>query len=211
MMSAIEPPLLRNLGCVEYVSTWRAMQDFTEIRDAATRDQIWFLEHSPVFTLGLAGKMEHVLAPGDIPVIPIDRGGQVTYHGPGQLVVYPLIDLKRLKLGVRALVEGIENSVIDTLQEFGIQTISNRDAPGVYTADGHKLASLGLRVRHGCSYHGLALNVAMDLEPFSRINPCGYVGLQMTQVQDLDGPADVSVIAARLRPHLLEHLGYNKS
>ncbi|HVA54205.1 MAG TPA: lipoyl(octanoyl) transferase LipB, partial [Gammaproteobacteria bacterium] len=144
-------------------------------------------------------------------VIHIDRGGQVTYHGPGQLVVYPLIDLKRLRLGVRALVEAIENSVIATLKDFGIAAVSKREAPGVYTHDGRKLASLGLRVRHGCSYHGLAFNIAMDLEPFSRINPCGYTGLQMSQVSELGGPKDLNAVSARLKPHLLEYLGYNKS
>lgn len=185
------------------------MQRFTETRDAATRDEIWFLEHPPVFTLGLAGRREHLLAPGDIPVIHIDRGGQVTYHGPGQLVVYPLLDLRRLGLGVRALVEAIENSVIATLADFGIHTVSKPEAPGVYTPDGRKLASLGLRVRRGCCYHGLAFNVAMDLEPFTRINPCGYAGLQMTQVRDLGGPASVAEVGARLKPHLLEELGYN--
>ncbi len=209
MMKSPETPLLCDLGRVDYERAWRAMQRFTETREAHTRDEIWFLQHPPVFTLGLAGKAEHVLAPGDIPVIRIDRGGQVTYHGPGQLVVYPLLDLKRLKLGVRALVEGIENSVIDTLGEFGIQARAKREAPGVYTADGRKLASLGLRIRRGCSYHGLAFNIAMDLGPFARINPCGYVGLQMTQVKDLGGPADVTMVAERLKPHLLERLGYN--
>lgn len=205
----IEPPLLRELGLVDYEPTWRNMQQFTESRNADTRDEIWFLEHPPVFTLGLAGKMEHVLWPGDIPVIHIDRGGQVTYHGPGQLVVYPLLDLKRLGLGVRALVEAIEMSVIDTLATFGIRARAKREAPGVYTADGRKLASLGLRVRRGCSYHGLAFNVAMDLEPFTRINPCGYAGLQMTQVKDLGGPTSLAQVAAALKPRLLERLGYN--
>ncbi len=204
-------PLLKDLGRVEYLPTWHAMQHFTEERDADTPDEIWFLEHPPVFTLGLAGKTEHVLAPGNIPVIHIDRGGQVTYHGPGQLLVYPLIDLKRLRLGVRAMVEAIENSVIATLKEFDIAALSKREAPGVYTQDGRKLASLGLRVRRGCSYHGLAFNVAMDLEPFSRINPCGYAGLQMTQVSELGGPNEVNAVAQRLKPHLLEYLGYNKT
>jgi lipoyl(octanoyl) transferase len=209
MSDQVETPLLRDLGRVEYEPTWRAMQQFTETRGPEVRDEIWFLEHPPVFTLGLAGKLEHVLAPGDIPVIHIDRGGQVTYHGPGQLVVYPLIDLKRLKLGVRALVEGIENSVIDTLADFGIEALSKREAPGVYTPDGRKLASLGLRVRRGCTYHGLAFNVAMDLEPFTRINPCGYAGLQMTQVVELRGPTSVAAVAAALKPRLLDRLGYN--
>ena len=196
---------------MEYQPTWRAMQQFTAARDAATRDEIWLLEHPPVYTLGLAGKMEHVLAPGDIPVIHIDRGGQVTYHGPGQLVVYPLIDLKRLRLGVRALVEALENSVIATLAEFGIQAAGRRDAPGVYTPGGRKIAALGLRVRRGCSYHGLAFNIAMDLEPFSRINPCGYADLEITQLKDLGGPADVNTVAARLKLRLLDQLGYNKA
>jgi lipoyl(octanoyl) transferase len=204
-------PLLKDLGRVEYVPTWHAMQRFTEERDSGTHDEIWFLEHPPVFTLGLAGKMEHVLAPGNIPVVHIDRGGQVTYHGPGQLVVYPLIDLKRLGLGVRSLVEAIENSVIATLEDFGIEAVSKREAPGVYTRDGRKLASLGLRVRHGCCYHGLAFNVHMDLEPFSRINPCGHTGLQMSQVGELGGPKEVKLVMERLKPHLLEYLGYNKS
>lgn len=209
MNSHAETPLLRDLGQVEYEPIWRAMQQFTETRGPDTRDEIWFLEHPPVFTLGLAGKLEHVLAPGEIPVIHIDRGGQVTYHGPGQLVVYPLIDLKRLRLGVRALVEGIENSVIDTLAGFGIAALSKREAPGVYTPDGRKLASLGLRVRRGCTYHGLAFNVAMDLEPFTRINPCGYAGLQMTQVAELGGPASVAAVATALKPRLINRLGYN--
>ncbi|MGH8282969.1 MAG: lipoyl(octanoyl) transferase LipB [Gammaproteobacteria bacterium] len=209
MTRGIEAPVLRDLGCVAYEPTWRAMQAFTDRREASTRDEIWFLEHPPVFTLGLAGKIEHVLAPGDIPVIHIDRGGQVTYHAPGQLVVYPLIDLRRLKLGVRALVEAIENSVMDTLTEFGIRSVSKREAPGVYTPDGRKLASLGLRVRRGCCYHGLAFNVAMDLEPFSRINPCGYAGLEMTQVKDLGGPASVGLVAEKLKPRLTARLGYN--
>ena len=208
-MPIIEPPVVRDLGLADYEPTWRAMQQFTEARNADTRDEIWFLEHPPVFTLGLAGKMQHVLAPGDIPVVNIDRGGQVTYHGPGQLVVYPLLDLKRLGLGVRALVEAIELSVIDTLADLGIHALSKRDAPGVYTFDGCKIASLGLRVRRGCSYHGLAFNVAMDLEPFTRINPCGYAGLRMTQVKDLAGSASVTRVADLLKPRLLVRLGYN--
>ncbi|MGH8307592.1 MAG: lipoyl(octanoyl) transferase LipB [Gammaproteobacteria bacterium] len=209
MTRGVALPMLRDLGSVAYEPTWRAMQAFTNARDASTRDEIWFLEHPPVFTLGLAGKMEHVLAPGAIPVIHIDRGGQVTYHGPGQLVVYPLIDLRRLKLGVRGLVEAIELAVIDTLKECGIPSVSKREAPGVYTKDGRKLASLGLRVRRDCTYHGLAFNVAMDLEPFSRINPCGYAGLEMTQVKDLGGPESVSRVSELLKPRLIERLGYN--
>jgi lipoyl(octanoyl) transferase len=201
-------PLIKHLGRVKYEPTWRAMERFTLERGPTTPDEIWFLEHPPVFTLGMAGKMEHVLAPGDIPVVQIDRGGQVTYHGPGQLVVYPLLDLRRQKLGVRELVEALENSVIDTLEGYGIQARNRRDAPGVYV-DARKVCSIGIRVRRGCSYHGIAFNVAMDLEPFLRINPCGYAGLEMTQVSALGGPASVSQVATDLVPALLERLGYN--
>ena len=201
-------PVIRHLGRVPYEPTWRAMEKFTLERGPGTPDEIWFLEHPPVFTLGMAGKMEHVLAPGDIPVVQIDRGGQVTYHGPGQLVVYPLLDLRRLKLGVRELVEALEDSVIDTLQGYGIQARNRRDAPGVYV-DARKVCSIGIRVRRGCSYHGIAFNVAMDLEPFQRINPCGYAGLEMTQVSALGGPASVQQVAEDLAPALLGRLGYN--
>lgn len=204
-----ELPLLRDLGRVAYEPTWRRMQTFTQERTEDTPDEIWFLEHPPVFTLGLNGKPEHVLAAGDIPVVNIDRGGQVTYHGPGQLVVYPLVDLKRRGLGIRALVEALENAVIDTLSGFGVEARSRRDAPGVYTPGGSKIAALGLRVRRGCTYHGLAFNVAMDLEPFRRINPCGYAGMQVTQVADLGGPDRVETVAGALKPHLLKHLRYN--
>jgi lipoyl(octanoyl) transferase len=201
-------PLIRHLGLVGYMPTWRAMEKFTLERGPETPDEIWFLQHPPVFTLGLAGKMEHVLAPGDIPVVHIDRGGQVTYHGPGQLVVYPLLDLKRLKLGVRALVEALENAVIDTLEGYAIHARGRRDAPGVYV-DARKVCSIGIRVRRGASYHGIAFNVAMDLEPFSRINPCGYAGLEMTQVSALGGPSSLERVATDLAPALLERLGYN--
>ena len=202
-------PVFRDLGHVPYEPTWRHMQAFTQDRDTGTPDEIWFLEHPPVFTLGLNGKPEHVLAAGDIPVVNIDRGGQVTYHGPGQLVVYPLVDLKRRGLGIRALVEALESAVIDTLAGFGIEAKSRRDAPGVYTPAGAKIAALGLRVRRGCTYHGLAFNVGMDLEPFQRINPCGYAGMQVTDVAGLGGPGDVGVVAEALKPHLLRHLRYN--
>src|SRR5690348_10195255 len=205
---SIPAPLIKNLGRVDYEPTWRAMERFTLERGPETPDEIWFLEHPPVFTLGLAGKMEHVLAPGDIPVVHIDRGGQVTYHGPGQLVVYPLVDLRRQKLGVRELVEALENSVIDTLEGYGIAARGRRDAPGVYV-DARKVCSIGIRVRRGCSYHGIAFNVAMDLEPFQRINPCGYAGLEMTQVSALGGPKDLRQVAEDLTPALLEHLRYN--
>ncbi|HEX4300224.1 MAG TPA: lipoyl(octanoyl) transferase LipB [Gammaproteobacteria bacterium] len=201
-------PVIKHLGRVPYEPTWRAMEKFTLGRGPATPDEIWFLEHPPVFTLGMAGKMEHVLAPGDIPLVQIDRGGQVTYHGPGQLVVYPLLDLRRLKLGVRELVEALENSVIDTLETYGIEARNRREAPGVYV-DARKVCSIGIRVRRGCSYHGIAFNVAMDLEPFQRINPCGYAGLEMTQVSALGGPVRVQQVAEDLAPALLGRLGYN--
>ncbi|HEV2111322.1 MAG TPA: lipoyl(octanoyl) transferase LipB [Gammaproteobacteria bacterium] len=204
------PPVIKHLGRMDYVPTWKAMEQFTLERGPDTPDEIWFLEHPPVFTLGLAGKMEHVLAPGDIPVVHIDRGGQVTYHGPGQLVVYPLLDLRRLKLGVRQLVEALENSVIDTLEYYGIHARGRRDAPGVYV-EARKICSIGIRVRRGATYHGIAFNVAMDLEPFTRINPCGYEGLVMTQVSALGGPADVEQVARDLTPALLDRLGYNNA
>ena len=195
------PPLFRWLGRVDYEPTWRAMQSFTDRRDPDSRDEIWCLEHAPVFTLGMNGKAEHVLAAGDIPVVNIDRGGQVTYHGPGQLVMYPLLDLRRLNLGVRELVVGLENAVIATVARWGIAAAGRRDAPGVYVG-GRKLASIGLRIRRGCSYHGLALNVAMDLEPFRRINPCGFQGLEVTQLSELGGPSDVRPVADALAGEL---------
>jgi lipoyl(octanoyl) transferase len=182
------------------------MQSFTDERDSATPDEVWFLEHGRVFTLGLNGKREHLLAPGDIPVVGIDRGGQVTYHGPGQLVVYPLIDLHRLGIGVRGLVVALESAVIALAAAHGIEASGRRDAPGVYVA-GRKLASLGLRIRRGCSYHGLALNVDMDLEPFGRINPCGMAGLEMTQLAALGVAGDVQDIAQELAPLLRDSLG----
>jgi lipoyl(octanoyl) transferase len=203
---AVPPAIVRWLGMAEYEPTWRAMQRFTDERDDSTPDEIWFLEHPPVFTLGMAGKREHLLAPGDIPVVQIDRGGQVTYHGPGQLVVYALIDLRRAHLGVRDLVTALENAVITYVAELGIEAHCRRNAPGVYVGE-RKLASLGIRIRRGGSYHGLALNVNMDLEPFRRINPCGYEGLEMTQLVDLGGPATLEAAAQGLEPHLLRTLG----
>ncbi len=201
----IPPPILRWLGLVEYEPTWRAMQRHVDERQAQGADEFWFLEHPPVFTLGMNSRPEHLLATGEIPVVQIDRGGQVTYHGPGQLVVYPLVDLARAGLGVRALVEGIERAIVGTLAQWGIEAIGRRDAPGVYV-QGRKIASVGLRIRHARSYHGLALNVAMDLAPFRRINPCGYAGLEMTQVSELGGPADLKLVAAALAPRLLAAL-----
>jgi lipoyl(octanoyl) transferase len=195
------PAVVRRLGLVEYEPTWRAMQRFTEGRCATTPDEIWFLEHPPVFTLGLNASRAHLLTPGDIPVVQIDRGGQVTYHGPGQLVVYALVDLQRAGLGIRDFVTALERSVIELAAQSGIGAECRRHAPGVYVA-GRKLASVGVRVRRGGSYHGLALNVALDLEPFRRINPCGYRGLEMTQLSELGGPRTVAECADALEPHL---------
>jgi lipoyl(octanoyl) transferase len=189
--------ITRWLGRVEYEPTWRAMQRFTDERDADTEDELWLLEHPPVFTLGMAADPGHVLAAGDIPVVQTARGGQVTYHGPGQLVVYPLIDIRRLGMGVRDLIVTLEKSVIDLVKPYGIQAVGRRDAPGVYV-DGRKLASVGMRIRRGASYHGLALNVDMDLTPFSRINPCGMVGMEVTQLKDLGVPGDVERVGISL-------------
>jgi lipoyl(octanoyl) transferase len=197
--------ICRRLGHVPYEPTWRAMQRFTDARDATTADELWFLEHPPVFTLGMSGKREHVLAPHDIPVIETDRGGQVTYHGPGQLVVYPLIDLKRAGLGVRDLVSALERAVIGCVSRLGIEARSRRDAPGVYVAE-RKLASIGLRIRRAASYHGIALNVDMDLEPFKRINPCGYADLEMAQVAECVPGLSVDRVADLLEPWLLREL-----
>jgi len=193
---------IHNLGLRPYQEIWDAMRACTAARDADSADQIWLVQHPPVYTQGQAGKPEHLLAPGDIPVIQIDRGGQITYHGPGQTVMYLLLDLRRAGIGIRALVSLIEESVIGYLKELGIRAQSRIDAPGVYV-DGKKIASLGLRVRGGCTYHGVALNVDMDLEPFSRINPCGLVGMQMTQLRDLgvalDADAAGTALAARFQ------------
>ncbi len=203
----VTEPTIRWLGRVDYEPTWAAMRKLTGDRDASTADEIWLLEHPPVFTLGMAGDPSHVLAPGDIPVVPIDRGGQVTYHGPGQLVVYPLLDLRRLKLGVRDLVSALEQAVVATLAGFNIDAYPRADAPGVYVA-GRKIASIGLRVRRQCTYHGLAFNVAMDLEPFGRINPCGFRGLELTQVSALGGPDSLRDVGEALLAELLPRLGY---
>jgi lipoyl(octanoyl) transferase len=198
----------RELGQVDYQPTWHAMQRFTDTRGVDTPDEIWLLEHSPVFTQGQAGKAEHVLFPGDIPVVQVDRGGQVTYHGPGQLVAYLLLDVRRSGLGVRELVSRIERSLIDLLASYGVSANAKPDAPGVYV-DGAKIASLGLRIRNGRSFHGLALNVDMDLQPFQRINPCGYAGMAMTQLADqVAEPVDISDVSARLREQLVKHLDY---
>lgn len=202
-------PRREDLGVVDYSDCLADMQAFTDRRDENTADRILFLQHPPVYTLGLSGDPKHVLNAGNIPVVNIDRGGQVTYHGPGQLVVYPLLDLRRLRLNVRSLVEALENAVIDTLAGYGIKSGNRCDAPGVYLESGAKIAQLGLRVRRGCCYHGLAFNIAMDLEPFQRINPCGFTDLEVTQLADIGGPTDIDRVTEDLWPHLLERLGYN--
>lgn len=192
-----EQLIIRELGLQHYTNVWQAMQQFTDQRDSSTADELWLLEHHSVFTQGQAGKEEHLLFPGDIPVVKVDRGGQVTYHGPGQLVVYVLLDLKRRNLGVRALVTLIEQVLVELLAGYGVSAYAKADAPGVYV-DGAKIASLGLRVRKGCTFHGLALNVNMDLSPFSRINPCGYAGMQMIQCKDLGGPQSIAQAKQRI-------------
>lgn len=199
---------IRQLGRRDYTPVWKAMQAYTDQRQDDWEDEIWLVEHPPVFTLGFNGKSEHLLNPADIPVISIDRGGQVTYHGPGQQVAYLLIDIKRLKLGVRAMVEHIEQAIVELLARYDIDAHSRRDAPGVYVGDA-KIAALGLRIRRGCSYHGLALNVAMDLEPFTRINPCGYAGMEVTQTSDLGGPKALADITQALCQCVTQQLGYN--
>ncbi|MEQ8800088.1 MAG: lipoyl(octanoyl) transferase LipB [Salinisphaeraceae bacterium] len=191
-----------------YEPVWRDMQAFTDAAGPDTPDEFWFLAHEPVFTQGTNGRPEHVLAPGNIPIVPSDRGGQVTYHGPGQLMGYVLADVRRLGMGIRSLVEGLELAVIDTLDGYGITARARRDAPGVYVpaAGDAKIASLGLRVRRGRCYHGLALNVDLDLEPFGRINPCGYQGLAMTRIADLAAPISLDRVAADLAPAICRRL-----
>jgi lipoyl(octanoyl) transferase len=198
-------PRVRQLGRVDYEPTWRAMQDFNAGRTESTPDEIWFCEHPPVFTLGLAGKPEHLLRDIGIPVVKIDRGGQITYHGPGQIVAYLLLDLRRRKLGVRELVQRMEQALIDLLATYGIHAQRLAGAPGVYV-DGAKIGALGLRVKNGCCYHGLALNVDMDLAPFAAINPCGYEGMPVTQMRELCGIIDVPSVSERLQGHLLRLL-----
>ncbi|MDC6380365.1 lipoyl(octanoyl) transferase LipB [Pseudomonas sp. 15A4] len=197
----------RELGLTDYEPTWQAMKRFTDGRDRDTADEVWLVQHPPVFTQGQSGKPEHLLLPGDIPVVQVDRGGQVTYHGPGQLVAYLLLDVRRLGFGVRDLVTRIEHSLIDLLASYGVDAAAKADAPGVYV-DSAKIASLGLRIRNGCSFHGLALNVDMDLDPFKRINPCGYAGLAMTQLREQAGPIEFAEVSARLRAQLVNHLDY---
>jgi lipoyl(octanoyl) transferase len=189
------------MGVVHYEETWRAMQVFTRNRSESTPDEFWALQHPPVYTLGLAGKREHLLAPGDIPIVPIDRGGQVTYHGPGQLVIYTLVDIGRLRIGVREFVRRIESSIIATLASLNLNPERRAGMPGVYLADA-KIAALGLKVSRGCTYHGLALNVDVELEPFSRINPCGYADLSTTSI----AKAGVNATIESVSPLLLRHL-----
>jgi lipoyl(octanoyl) transferase len=198
---------IRDLGQVDYERAWHAMQRFTDERGKDAADEVWLVQHAPVFTQGQSGKPEHLLLPGNIPVVQVDRGGQVTYHGPGQLVAYLLLDVRRLGFGVRELVSRIELSLIALLASYGVTAAAKADAPGVYV-DGAKIASLGLRIRNGCSFHGLALNVDMDLEPFRRINPCGYAGLAMTQLRDHAGQIEFAEVSARLRAQLVKHLDY---
>ena len=195
------------LGRRDYEPVWRAMQSFTDTRDDDTVDELWLVEHPPVFTQGQAGKAEHVLAPGDIPVIPVDRGGQVTYHGPGQIVAYPLVDLKRLGVGVKEFVHRIEETIIRVLARYGVQGERVEGAPGIYVA-GAKIASLGLRVRRGCTFHGLAFNIDMNLEPFSRINPCGFAGLEVIRLSDL-AEVEFRAVEDHLVRELAEQLGYD--
>ena len=201
--AAARAGVARDLGRQPYEPVWRAMQAFTDARGDDTPDELWLVEHDPVFTLGQAGKPEHVLMPGDIPVLHVDRGGQVTYHGPGQLVAYPLLDLKRLKIGVRDYVCKIEQALIDTLADWNIEAVRKDGAPGVYV-NGAKIASLGIRVRRGCTFHGLAFNITGEsTPPFARINPCGYAGLQVVALADLGGPSALDAV----KPALLAHLG----
>ena len=208
-MSSETPLIIRHLGVQDYSTIFEAMKSFNEQRDASTADEIWLLEHHPVFTQGQAGKEEYILLPGDIPVVKSDRGGHVTYHGPGQITAYVLVDLKRLKIGVRDLVTLIEQALVQTLAYWHISAAPRKDAPGVYVDNGDKIASLGLRIRKGCSYHGLNFNVSMDLSPWQRINPCG-LGVAMTQLVDLvDVPPTIEQVMDKLADYLCAGLGYN--
>ncbi|KAA3639950.1 MAG: lipoyl(octanoyl) transferase LipB [Proteobacteria bacterium] len=208
-MDPVKPSLLiKNLGRRDYQSVWSAMQQFTDHRDINTTDELWLVEHPPVFTQGLAGKAEHLLAPGDIPVVQVDRGGQVTYHGPGQIVAYPLIDLRRHGIGVKSLVHGIEQAVIDVLAQYDVAAERKLKAPGVYVK-GDKIAALGLKIRKGCSYHGLAFNIDMDLSPFARINPCGFSGLKVIQLRDLNQECDVPSVQKQLVNSFCKNLNFS--
>lgn len=199
--------LIRELIASDYPPIWNAMRLFTDQRKEDTQDEVWLLEHRPVFTQGLAGKPEHVIDPKEIPVVQTDRGGQITYHGPGQLMVYTLFDLRRLKLGPHQLVRKLEQTVIDLLASYGISACGRSDAPGVYVDDA-KICSIGLRIRRGCSYHGIALNVNMDLAPFAYINPCGFRGLKMTQLRDFQSSLQIAEIKLKIIPYLMQNFGY---
>ena len=200
--------VVKNLGEEPYTETWQAMKKFTDSREARAADEIWFVQHPPVYTLGQAGKVEHLLTPGDIPVVHSDRGGQVTYHGPGQLVCYLLLDVRRLQLGVRDLVTAIEQSIVQLINAYGVVSESKREAPGVYV-DGRKLAALGLRIRKGCSYHGLSLNVDMDLGPFLNINPCGFEGLEVIDMKRLGIDRSMAEVRQELTDILIRQIGYD--
>jgi lipoyl(octanoyl) transferase len=202
----MQPTIIRQLGTQSYCPIWQKMQEFTDRRTPETADEIWLVEHPPVFTQGQAGKAEHILSPGDIPVVKVDRGGQVTYHGPGQQMLYILIDARRNKLGVRHLVNGLENCIVDTMAAYGIEAYARKDAPGVYVNE-QKLCSVGLRIRKGCSFHGLALNVNMDLSPFRRINPCGYAGMEMVDCAALGGPESLSIAGPKIVEQFCSLLG----
>ncbi|MCC5881630.1 MAG: lipoyl(octanoyl) transferase LipB [Halomonas sp.] len=205
--SGVAPIALLSLGRRPYLPVWQTMRELTDSRDESTPDQLWLVEHEPVFTQGQAGKPEHLLMPGDIPVVQTDRGGQVTYHGPGQVVLYPLLDVRRARLGVRDLVSALENAVIAVLAEYGVEARARADAPGVYVGEA-KIASLGLRIRRGASYHGVALNVDVDLAPFQRINPCGYAGMAMTRIADLvTAPPSVERVGLDMARCLAMELG----
>ncbi len=205
----LQSPLIRHLGLTDYLTVWQSMKQFTDQRDARTRDELWLTQHNPVYTQGLNGRSEHVLDSGDIPLLQVDRGGQVTYHGPGQLVIYCLLDLKRLGLGIRQLVTAIERAIIALLQDYAIDAYASREAPGVYI-DGAKIAALGLRIRKGCSYHGLSLNLDMDLAPFAGINPCGFRGLEVTQLSHYVTDYTSEQIEQRLCSHLIGEIGYEQ-
>ena len=207
-MDAVTQPLIvKHLGRQDYEPVWREMQKFTDQRDENTIDELWLVEHPPVFTQGLAGKAEHVLAAGDIPVIQVDRGGQVTYHGPGQIVAYPMINLRRHGIGVKSLVNGIEQAIINTVALYDILAERKADAPGVYVK-GAKIASLGLRIRKACSFHGLAFNIDMDLEPFQRINPCGFSGLEVIQLSDLAKNVEIHQVEQQLIAAFCQQLNF---
>jgi lipoyl(octanoyl) transferase len=203
-----QPLVVKNLGEKPYAETWQAMKSFTNSRDECAADEFWFVQHPPVYTLGQAGKVEHLLTPGDIPIVHSDRGGQVTYHGPGQLVCYLLLDIRRLQLGVRDLVTAIEQSIVQLINSYGVAAEAKPEAPGVYV-DGRKLAALGLRIRKGCSYHGLSLNVDMDLGPFSNINPCGIEGLEVVDMKRLGIDRPMAKIMEELTDILVQQIGYD--